>query len=143
MCIRDRFNTQDSKERLMIDKRLGIAMKPRVKVSTDEIEDITVEYENCYRNMIARRQLDESVNEEMRILYVALTRASQKLILTGVIKNIDEITAIQEKLLVNEDPDIYHRENAQHILLYDRLRKTNNYLTWVLSAVLRLSLIHI
>ena len=54
------FNTQDSKERLMIDKRLGIAMKPRVKVSTDEIEDITVEYENCYRNMIARRQLDES-----------------------------------------------------------------------------------
>ena len=36
--------------------------------------------------MIARRQLDESVNEEMRILYVALTRASQKLILTGVIK---------------------------------------------------------
>lgn len=131
------FNTQDSKERLMIDKRLGIAMKPRVKVSTDEIEDITVEYENCYRNMIARRQLDESVNEEMRILYVALTRASQKLILTGVIKNIDEITAIQEKLLVNEDPDIYHRENAQHILLYDRLRKTNNYLTWVLSAVLR------
>ena len=41
--------------------------------------------------MIARHQLDESINEEMRILYVALTRASQKLILTGVIKSIDEI----------------------------------------------------
>lgn len=131
------FNTQDSKERLMIDKRLGIALKPRVHVSTDTIDNMIVEYENSYRNMIARHQLDESINEEMRILYVALTRASQKLILTGVIKSIDEIASIQEKLLVNEDPDIYHRQNAEHVLLYDRLRKTNNYLTWVLSAILR------
>lgn len=131
------FNTQDSKERLMIDKRLGIAMKPRVQLSTDTIENMTIEYENCYRNMIARRQLDESVNEEMRIYYVALTRASEKLILTGVLKSVDEIAAIQEKLLVNEDPDIYHRQNAEHVLLYDRLRKTNNYLTWTLAAILR------
>lgn len=127
------FNTQDSKERFMIDKRLGIALKPRVL--TDD--NIIVEYENCYRNMIARSQLDESINEEMRILYVALTRASQKLILTGVLKSIDEIADIQQKLLVNEDPDIYHRQGTNHVLLYDRLRKTNNYLSWVLSAILR------
>lgn len=131
------FNTQDSKERIMIDKQLGIAMKPRIKTSTKNLQDITVEYENCYRNMIARNQLDESINEEMRILYVALTRASQKLILTGVIKSIDEITTLQERLLVNEDPDISHRPNARTILLYDRMRKTNNYLTWVLSSILR------
>lgn len=131
------FNTQDSKERMMIDKRLGVAIKPRIKTSTDDIEDMIVEYDNCYRNMISRRQLDESVNEEMRILYVALTRASKKLILTGVIKSLDEIVALQEKLLVNESPDIYHRENAGSILLYDRLRKTNNYLSWILSSILR------
>lgn len=131
------FNTQDSKERLMIDKRLGVALKPRIKISGETIDNMTVEYENCYRNMISRRQLDESVNEEMRILYVALTRASQKLILTGVIKSIDEVISIQDKLLVNESPDIYHRENAGSILLYDRLRKTNNYLSWILSAILR------
>ncbi len=131
------FNTQDSKERMMIDKHLGIAIKPRMKVSTEHLQDITVEYENCYRNIIARHQLDESINEEMRILYVALTRASQKLILTGIIKNIDEIVNIQEKLLVNEDPDIIHRQGAGTILLYDRLRKTNNYLSWILSAILR------
>lgn len=131
------FNTQDSKERMMIDKRLGIALKPRVKKDTETINQMIVEYENCYRNMIARRQLDESINEEMRIFYVALTRASHKLILTGVLKSIDEIAALQEKLLVNESPDIYHRENAGTILLYDRLRKTNNYLSWTLSAILR------
>lgn len=132
-----KFNTQDSKERLMIDKHLGIAMKPRVKVSTQHLQDITVEYENCYRNMIARHQLEESMNEEMRILYVALTRASQKLILTGMIKSMDEITNIQSMLVVNEDPDIYHSKQAGTILLYDHLRQTNNYLTWVLSAILR------
>lgn len=131
------FNTQDSKERMMIDKRLGIALKPRIRKNTENLNNLIIEYENCYRNMIARRQLDESINEEMRIFYVALTRASHKLILTGVLKSIDEIAALQEKLLVNESPDIYHRENAGTILLYDRLRKTNNYLSWTLSSILR------
>lgn len=132
-----KFNTQDSKERMMIDKHLGIALKPRIKVSTKNLQDITVEYENCYRHMIARHQLDESINEEMRILYVALTRASQKLILTGMMKSIDEIINIQEKLLINEDPDIMHRKGTGTVLLYDRLRQTNHYLSWILSSVLR------
>lgn len=131
-----KFNTQDSKERLIIDKHLGIALKPRVRINNKQFHDVIVEYENPYRNMIAKTQLNESINEEMRILYVALTRASYKLVLTGVIKDIDEIVQIQEKLLVNQSPDIYHREK-RNIILYERLRKTNNYLSWVLSAILR------
>lgn len=131
------FNTQDSKERFMIDKQLGIAVKPRCRVPSEQYGEITVEYENCYRNMIARHQLDESINEEMRILYVALTRASQKLILTGVIKSIDEIKDIMNKLIINEHPDIYHKKNAEHVLLYNRMRKTNNYLSWILAAIFR------
>lgn len=129
------FNTQDSKDRLMIDKILGVALNPRV--NKQEPMNMIVEYENCYRNLIARRQLDEAVNEEMRILYVALTRASEKLILTGVIKNIDEIATLQQKLLVNADPDILHKHGAKNVLLYDRLRQTNNYLNWILAAILR------
>ena len=93
------FNTQDSKERMMIDKRLGIALKPRMRKNTENLNNLIIEYENCYRNMIARRQLDESINEEMRIFYVALTRASHKLILTGVLKSIDEIAALQDTLI--------------------------------------------
>lgn len=131
------FNTQDSKERLIIDKRMGIAMKPRKKLTSQNIDNMIVEYESCYRNMIAKNQLDESINEEMRILYVALTRASQKLIMSGVIKNIDEIVSLQQKLIVNNDEDIYHKKGTKKILLYDRMRKTNNYLSWVLAAILR------
>lgn len=131
-----KFNTQDSKERLIVDKHLGFALKPRIHINNEQFHDVIVEYENPYRNMIANVQLNESINEEMRILYVALTRASYKLILTGVIKDIDEIAQIQQKLLVNQSPDIYHREKRK-IILYERLRKTNNYLSWILSAVLR------
>ena len=132
-----KFNTQDSKDRLIIDKKLGFALKPRIRINNEQYKDLIVEYENPYRNMIAKELLNESINEEMRILYVALTRASSKLILTGMIKDMKEIEDIQQKLLVNQSPDIYKRKGAENILLYDRLRKTNNYLTWVLSAILK------
>lgn len=131
------FNTQDSKERFIIDKHMGIATKPRKRVTTEHIDNMIIEYESSYRNIIAKNQLDESINEEMRILYVALTRASQKLIMSGVIKDINEIVALQQKLIVNSDEDIYHKEGTKQILLYDRLRKTNNYLSWILAAILR------
>ncbi len=130
------FNMQDSKEKIMIDKKLGFALKPRIFQSGETLSNVIAEYENSYRDIIACHQLDESVNEEMRILYVALTRASQKLILTGVMKSIDEIVDIQEKLLINEDPDIPHHK-GNSILLYHRLRKTNNYLSWILATILR------
>ena len=130
-----KFNTQDSKERFIIDKQLGMAIKPRRFVKVDDVL-VNVEYNNCFRNMIAKNQLNESINEEMRILYVALTRASQKLILTGLIKDYKEITNIQQQLIINEDPDIRHKDK-HGVILYNRLRKTNNYLYWVLSSVLR------
>lgn len=126
------FNMQDSKERMLIDKQLGIALKPRLYH-----DQMIVEYENSYRQVIARHQLDQSINEEMRILYVALTRASQKLIMTGVLKSLEEIADIQQQLIVNESPDIYHHIEAGHTILYEKLRKSHNYLTWILSAILR------
>jgi ATP-dependent helicase/nuclease subunit A len=132
-----KFNMSDSRAKIMIDKKMGIAIKPRKRVSTENLDDVIVEYDNCYRNIINKYQTDETINEEMRILYVALTRASYKLILTGVMKDINEIVEIQQKLLVNSDEDMIHKENAKDILLYDRLRKSKDYLSWVLAAILR------
>lgn len=131
-----KFNMQDSKDKIIIDKKLGFVLKPRKKLSNENFKDVIVEYENPYRNMIARTLSDEAINEEMRIFYVALTRASQKLILTGIVKDISEITNIQQKLLVNQNPNIQKRKGAEHVLLYNYLRKSNNYLSWILSATL-------
>ncbi len=132
-----KFNTSDSKDKIIVDKKLGFVLKPRQRLSSDKYEDVIVEYENPYRNMIAKELSNEAINEEMRILYVALTRASSKLILTGMIKDIKEIKDIQLKLLVNLNPNIAKHKGAEDILLYDYLRKSNNYLTWILSAALR------
>ncbi|MCD7808076.1 MAG: UvrD-helicase domain-containing protein [Erysipelotrichaceae bacterium] len=131
------FNDMDTKQKLILDKQLGITIKPRAYVSTEDFGDIIVEYDHAYRHLIAKKINDDTINEEMRILYVALTRASEKLILTGVLKDYDEITHIQNQLLINNDPDIIHRPGAQNVLLYGNMRTVNNYLYWILAATLR------
>jgi ATP-dependent helicase/nuclease subunit A len=63
----------------------------------------------------------------MRILYVALTRAKEKLILTGAVGNIEKATA---KWL-----EIAHSKNEKfpaHNML-----KAQNYLNWVCPAIMR------
>ena len=74
----------------------------------------------------------ETISEEMRILYVALTRAKEKLIITGT-KN--DITKYETKLL--ESLNTYNiNENVQdinHILL----KKYNSYLDWINLIVLK------
>ena len=40
------------------------------------------------KRFIARQMLENSLSEEVRILYVALTRAKEKLILTGTVKGL-------------------------------------------------------
>ena len=134
------FNKQDSTKRMILDKQLGIAIKPRVLKDIDlnegEIVDQIVEYENPYRKLLASKQAEEAINEEMRIFYVALTRASQKLIMTGV-GNLDMVKKWQEQILYNENPEIYEgKENAHHLLYYNA-RRANSYLDWVGLSLMR------
>ena len=46
--------------------------------------------------MIARTLLDEAINEEMRIFYVALTRAKEKLIITGIQKDYQKASELAQ-----------------------------------------------
>lgn len=134
------FNKQDSTKRMIIDKQLGIAIKPRVKktipITDGEFVDQIVEYEDPYRKLLAAKQTEEAINEEMRIFYVALTRASQKLIMTGVSQK-DDLRKWQEQVIHNENPEIYEGEKNQHILLYYNARKANSYLDWVGLSLMR------
>ncbi|MGN0242793.1 MAG: helicase-exonuclease AddAB subunit AddA [Lachnospiraceae bacterium] len=43
-----------------------------------------------YKNLIKKQMRLENIGEELRILYVALTRAKEKLIITGVVKGVPE-----------------------------------------------------
>ncbi|MFR7844598.1 MAG: 3'-5' exonuclease, partial [Thomasclavelia spiroformis] len=86
--------------------QLGIAIKPRLSKQLGNYQNVSIEYENKYRKVIAKCQTNESIDEEMRIFYVALTRASQKLILTGLIKEPQDIIKWQKYIINNNEDSI-------------------------------------
>ena len=115
------FNFTDSRSEILMHPVLGIASnytdtERRVKMPT------------LTRNAISRRMRRDTVGEELRILYVALTRAEQKIIMTGCISEKDE--AYQKDLLL---PD---REATLPAAYIERVRDA---LSWVLPAVWRMN----
>ncbi|MCM1144127.1 MAG: helicase-exonuclease AddAB subunit AddA [Blautia sp.] len=73
------FNNRDANSRLVMDMERGIGVdyvNPRLRISS----------RNLRRNFIAFKLRQDNLAEELRILYVAMTRAKEKLILTGTLK---------------------------------------------------------
>ncbi len=77
------FNNQDVRERVVLHPRLGIGMDAMDWKRRLRTPGLT-------RRLLARKAAMENTGEELRILYVALTRAKEKLILTGVLKKAEE-----------------------------------------------------
>lgn len=76
------FNKQELSENIVFDRELGfgpdyIDAKAGVKLTTAIKKSIKIKKEK------------EDLAEEMRVLYVALTRAREKLVITGYVKNPD------------------------------------------------------
>ena len=76
-----KFNKQDVYGKVLIDPELGIATdyldaEHRVKASTIK------------KNVLRRKMELDSLGEELRVLYVAMTRAKEKLIMTGTDRNL-------------------------------------------------------
>lgn len=78
-----KFNLRDTYEDILLHKDLGLGPK---YIDIDK----RVYSETLPQVAIKRRMKIESLSEEMRILYVALTRAVDKLILVGSIKNVEK-----------------------------------------------------
>ena len=74
------FNQTDSKKPLLIHAELGTGMK-----RTDLQRRIT--YTTLPRMAVARKLTGEMTAEELRVLYVAMTRAREKLILVATFKD--------------------------------------------------------
>ncbi len=70
-----RFNLESARERVLCDKDLGLGM-----CCTDAT--LRVRYANIAKHAISRKIIADSISEEMRILYVAMTRARDRLIMT-------------------------------------------------------------
>ena len=114
------FNQQDTKAGLLLHPELGIgtnAVLPEKRIVASSLS-----------KQIIKRQLEkESLGEELRVLYVAMTRAKEKLLLTGTIgKMSKEMTNLTRFL----------NEKRELIPLGVRI-KAMNYWDFVLPALCR------
>lgn len=124
------FNFADGKAPLIQDKNLGIILNPHQKQDLGDFHDVLIEYPHPLRGIFSTILDNETINEEMRILYVALTRASQKLILTGGLKEITMIEKWQKQV-------IDYGIDASCHLLPATIRKSNQMLNWIMLAIIR------
>ncbi|MFS0782940.1 helicase-exonuclease AddAB subunit AddA [Bacillus sp. 1P06AnD] len=81
--IARQFNMMDLYKSYLLDKEYGFACK-----YTNP--DLRITYPSLPQIAFKRKKQLELIAEEMRVLYVALTRAKEKLILIGSIKNKDK-----------------------------------------------------
>ncbi|MBD5461337.1 MAG: helicase-exonuclease AddAB subunit AddA [Lachnospiraceae bacterium] len=78
-----RFNMQDTGQAMIVDMDLGIG--------TDYVNpDRRLKNRTLRKKALAAKMRRENLAEEIRVLYVAMTRAKEKLILTGVLENAAE-----------------------------------------------------
>ena len=84
-----RFNRQDSRDTVLVHPELGLGPK-----LTDTRRH--VEYPTLARNAIRLRLEREMLSEEMRLLYVAMTRAKERLFITAALKDPEAAIAKAE-----------------------------------------------
>ena len=81
-----RFNRSDSRQAVLIHPKLGVGGKV-----VDAVRGIR--YPSLAWRAIAARLEQESLSEEMRVLYVAVTRARERLYISGIWPDGDKLTA--------------------------------------------------
>lgn len=81
--LNKQINKMDARNRLVIDQELGIG--------TDYVNlDNHTKTSTIIKGAIARKILRDSISEEERVLYVAMTRAREKLIMIGSVTGTDK-----------------------------------------------------
>lgn len=116
--ISKQFNESDSRDKLAIHPDMGLGL--------DEIQNSPRVKRKCLvKSEIAERIRRDNLGEELRILYVALTRAKEKLILTGTIKNQEKLYETYVGNLLPEVP-----------LSYSQRVKAKTYLDWIAPAIM-------
>ncbi len=115
-----KFNLQDMNKSILLHQELGFG--------PDVVDHrLRLAYPSLPKEAIREKIKSETLSEEMRILYVALTRAREKLIVTGAVSNVQKAV---------------ERWNACTAVEGDKLPayeiiKGERYLDWIAPALLR------
>lgn len=123
--LQNKINIRFKANDYIFDRDLGIGLK---YVDNEN----RIKYKTLPYNIISDKYEEEENSENLRLLYVALTRAKEKLIITGVTKS--------KGVNAKSGKDAYLNELAEdrNVMLPYELRKiADSPLFWVLSALKR------
>ncbi len=112
------FNLQDAKKRVVVHPELGLGMEyilPDKRVRTTSL----------MKNVIQKQIALDALGEELRVLYVAMTRAKEKLILSGWVKDLTKSLGTYRGTCFESDGTIGQ----------EMLTKAKTYYDWVLPCV--------
>ncbi|MFA5603455.1 MAG: helicase-exonuclease AddAB subunit AddA [Bacilli bacterium] len=113
------FNFDDLKKDILMDNDYYLGFKLRNN------EDFTIN-SNLILEVIKKEKKLKQLSEELRVLYVALTRAKEKLIMTGILKNIPKKIKEINSLIGNE---------TSISLVY--LKQSKSMLDWIIPIILK------
>src|SRR5699024_120435 len=114
------FNMQDSRAPLILHSQMGIgsdAVDPEMRTRRTEL----------LKQVMKRELALESLSEELRILYVALTRAKERLILTGTVGNLEKAMTTCAAIASRTETGLSCKT----------LEKAKNCWDWILPALAR------
>lgn len=114
------FNMMDMNKKYLLDKELGFATKliqPSLRIS----------YPTLPLAAMKKKMKIELLSEELRVLYVALTRAKEKLFLVGSLKDAGKTLSDWQNSMTHEKWLLPDFERAQ----------AKSYLDWIGPALIR------
>jgi len=116
------FNTRDITSKIVMHKELGMGIESVYR-------NIGARFNTANMLAIKRKILFETVSEELRVLYVALTRPMEKLIMTASVKDGAALLSSAEDAVCREgeaiDPYLVLSSNRFiNILLYAMIRSS-------------------
>ncbi|UBH09273.1 helicase-exonuclease AddAB subunit AddA [Macrococcus armenti] len=103
--INRKFNLMETKEQVLLNQRLGLSINYYDK-------DAHATYPLVMNQLFKTKIRNEQVSEELRLMYVALTRAREKLILIGTVKDKEAVAKLGDINAATKLDD-YYRLTAQ------------------------------
>lgn len=114
-----KFNTNDLTDSILMDKTYGVSF------------DLFDKDRNCFYTPLSKMAIKEKIkilnlSEELRVLYVAMTRAKEKIIITGYVNNLE-----------NKLSKISYLIGNKRVIDTMYLTSCNSYLDFVLACLIK------
>ncbi len=111
-----------------MDARATVVMHPDMGIGTDYVDyEKRTKRTTIVKKILQNQIVLENKGEELRVLYVAMTRAKEKLIMTGAMSNIPKKLYEMTQLC----------DYDEQMLMYNTRKSARNYLSWVTNALAR------